>query len=190
MVAKGVRIVTGQIVTGLFTLLGVALGLFGERWLRTWGPVEFKVAAWRPQQTTAHAGGGTTVHERWLEVMFLNQKDVPVTVLDMRVEFYKGGQPLEEWAHTRLEFIGAGSRREPVGPVNLTPHVAVPLVISIAPGRDDKIRALEEMDRAEFVAVMIGARDIRQELPEAWVRTSRNMHEHPTSDNTDRLERG
>ena len=95
---------TGQVVTGLFTLfgtvIGVALGLFGERWLRTWGAVECKVAAWRPQRTAAHAGGGTTVEERWLEVMFLNQKDLPVTVLDMRVEFFKGGQPLEEWAHT------------------------------------------------------------------------------------------
>ena len=36
MVAEDVRVMTDQIVTSGFTLLGVVVSLFEERWVRTW----------------------------------------------------------------------------------------------------------------------------------------------------------
>jgi hypothetical protein len=88
----GAQIVTGIITVG-GTLLGAVVGLFGERWVRTWGNVRCDLI-W---QSTQNAGspdspGGVEVQERQLEATFLNHKDVPVTVWEMRVMFYKGGR--------------------------------------------------------------------------------------------------
>ncbi len=76
---------TEQVVTGIFTLvetlLGVGAGLFGERWVRTWGKVACKLD-WNPTMGTysAQNPSGHRVTQRSLRVTFLNRKDVLVTV--------------------------------------------------------------------------------------------------------------
>ena len=67
------------------------MGLFGEPWLRSRGAVECVIGEddWFVQR-----GSSTEVEERTLRVAFLNHKDVPVAVWDMRVEFYREGEPL------------------------------------------------------------------------------------------------
>lgn len=52
---------TDQIVTGIFTLLGVALGLFRERWVRTWGEVRCDIG-WEVTRSA-----GSEVQERQLK---------------------------------------------------------------------------------------------------------------------------
>src|SRR4051812_23298581 len=80
---------------GVFgTLLGVALGLFGERWVRTRGKVRCDIRWWASlRKELVDAPGGLEVTERRLETTFLNRKDVPVTVWEMGVTFYKGASP-------------------------------------------------------------------------------------------------
>ena len=156
----------GQIVaTGIFTLLGVVVGLFGERWVRTWGKVECKTD-WQPVrgEVSPDSPGGVRFLERQLKVTFLNRKDVPVTVWDMRVVFYKGGNALDEEERPHMEFVGPG--RTPLDLVNLPPRVPVTRTISVTPGHNEtaRQRAVEEADKVEFVAIMDGAKDIRREL--------------------------
>ena len=90
--------VAGGVVGGVLGVVGVVLGLFGERWVRRWGDVQcmIKEDDWYVPEG-AYPIGGDTPRERRLRVTFLNRKELPVTVWDMRVEFYKGGRPLEEW---------------------------------------------------------------------------------------------
>jgi hypothetical protein len=142
----------------------VALGLFGEPWLRSRGAVECVIGEddWFVQR-----GSSTEVEERTLRVAFLNHKDVPVAVWDMRVEFYREGEPLAEWARPKVH-IDEGGKLTPVGPVNLAPHIPVPLTLRVVPGRDDISRELGKMDRAEFVATLVGAPDKRKELKPPW----------------------
>ena len=62
---------------------------------------------WRAWRTAGSddSPGGVQVEERRLRVTFLNQKDVDVTVWDMRVAFYnRGGKLLEEWERPYMEF--------------------------------------------------------------------------------------
>jgi hypothetical protein len=89
--------VSDQVVTGIFTLLGVAMGLFGERWVRTWGAVRCDLVWWVARSTgSVDSPGGVEVQERQLKATFSNRKDIPVTIWDMRVVFYKGDKPLDE----------------------------------------------------------------------------------------------
>jgi|SRR5215217_6283134 len=162
-----------QIVTGVFTLLGtllgVALGLFGERWVRTWGEVRCVIEEddWYGLIVSYSPEGGVP-KERRLRVAFLNRKDLPVTVWDMHVEFYKGRKQLEEWARPAMQFVDERDQRGPVEPVNLPPHVTVTLALGVVPGRDDQLRELEDADRAVFVARLMGAEDKRRELAPPW----------------------
>jgi hypothetical protein len=157
-----------QIITGIFTLLGVSVGLFGERLVRRLGGVRCSIDSWFIQRGGARPDGGTTAEERRLQVTFLNRKELPVTVLDMRVVFYEGDNPLEDWTRPHMEFVDDRDQKSPLGLVNLPPFLAVTRTISVTPGRDDKLRALEEADKAEFVASIVGARDKWLELPEPW----------------------
>jgi hypothetical protein len=141
---------TDQIVTGIFTLLGVALGLFGERWVRTWGEVRCDIG-WEVTRSA-----GSEVQERQLKATFSNRKDIPVTIWDMRVVFYKGDRPLGEGERPHMQFAGDGGGRKPFSPVNLPPRIPVTRTIFIFPGHDeaDRRRAVEEADRAEFEALI------------------------------------
>jgi hypothetical protein len=158
---------TNQIITGVFTLMGVVVGLLGERWVRTWGEVQCKIDWW----STRGAGGldspgGVQVQERQLRVTFLNRKDVPVTVWDMRVVFYRGDKALNEKERPHTEFADAEVGRRSLDLVNLPPRIPVTRTITVTPGRDepDKQQAVEEADRVEFVAIIEGTGDIRMKL--------------------------
>jgi hypothetical protein len=99
--------VSDQVVTGIFTLLGVAMGLFGERWVRTWGAVRCDLDWWVARSAgSVDSPGGVEVQERQLKATFSNRKDIPVTIWDMRVVFYKGDKPLDEGERPHLEFTG------------------------------------------------------------------------------------
>jgi len=93
---------------------------------------------------------------------FSNRKDIPVTIWDMRVVFYKGDKPLDEEERPHMEFTGASGARMPFSPVNLPPRVPVTRTIFVSPGHNesDRQRAVEEADRVEFEAIIDEARDI------------------------------
>jgi len=127
----------------------------------------------------AYPIGGDIPRERRLRVMFRNGKELPVTVWDMRVEFYKAGRPLEEWTEwtrPRVQLVEESHNISELRAVILPPHIPVSLEIRVTPlGAHDtdqeqaaKLRVLEEAERAEFVANLIDARDKRMELAPPW----------------------
>ena len=63
------------IAVGVFTivgtLLGVALGLFGERWMRSWGEVRCEITGCR-----LNVGTPEGPEEIFLDVRFLNEKEL------------------------------------------------------------------------------------------------------------------
>jgi hypothetical protein len=159
--------VSDQVVTGIFTLLGVAMGLFGERWVRTWGAVRCDVD-WGVARSagSVNSPGGVEVQERQLKATFSNRKDIPVTIWDIRVVFYKEDEPLDEEERPHMEFTGASGGRREFSPVNLPPRVPVTRTIFVTPGHNESDRqwALEEADRVEFEAIIDEARDIMMRL--------------------------
>jgi hypothetical protein len=169
VIAAGVFGIAGAVV-------GAVVGLFGERWVRRWGDVRcvMKDDDWYVPDGAYPPGSGIP-RERRLRVTFLNGKELPATVLGLRVEFYKGGELLEEWARPRVQLVEEGGNTSEISelrPVSLPPHIPVPLeirVISLGPHDTDeqntaRLRALEEADRAKFVATLIGAPDEPKEL--------------------------
>ena len=152
------------IVIALITLL---VGPFVMRYVRTLGEVQCTVDFWYPQRTGSTPGGSVAA-ERRLQVTFSNRKEVPVTVSEMRVEFYKEGQSLPDWTRPRVEFVNDHDRKRPLGPVNLPPLLHERWTISVTPGRDDIVRELQKADRAVFVANINGVGDKRVELTPPW----------------------
>jgi hypothetical protein len=191
VVVEGVRRMSAQIVTGLFTLLGVALGLFGERWVRTVGRVRCDL---RWANSLGAGGvdspGGVEVQQRQLEVTFLNRKDVPVTVWDMQVTFYKGDMPLDEEERPQMNFAPERSAPARFERATLPPRIHVSRTVVVSPGHNEYRRqqAVEEADRIEFTAEIEGAGTISARLApwdtledqEERVETPR-FSIHPTS---------
>jgi hypothetical protein len=159
--------VSDQVVTGIFTLLGVAMGLFGERWVRTWGAVRCDID-WRVTRSagSVDSPGGVEVQERQLKATFSNRKDIPVTIWDMRVVFYRGDEPLDEAERPHTQFTSAGGGRTSFSPLNLPPRVPVSRTIFVSTGHNesDRQRAVEEADRVEFEAIIEETRDITMRL--------------------------
>jgi hypothetical protein len=155
------------IAVGVFTIVGAVsgalAGLLGERWVRSRGNVQCMILAW-----TENEGNNAGPSVRGLEVRFVNEKELPVMVLDMRVEFYKGRKPLEEWARPSLQFVDQAGFKSPLSPVNVPLRSAVALQFIVAAGRDDIQRELAQTDRGEFVAKIVGAGEKRAELPSPW----------------------
>jgi hypothetical protein len=79
--------VSDHVVTGIFTLLGVASGLFGERWVRRRGDVRCSIDSWNNVTDT-----GIPNEEREVEATFLNEKDVNAVVWNIQVVFHKEDQ--------------------------------------------------------------------------------------------------
>jgi hypothetical protein len=167
---------TGQSIAVIGIVAAVAIGLIGwvaaplvARYVRTLGKVECIVKSWDVHRGAFHAKVDRTVaEERHLQVEFKNGKDVPITVSELRVEFYKGGQPLEDGARPGLEFVGDQDRRSPLGPVSIPPHGHEPRTMSVNPGRDDIVEELQKADRAVFVAHFDSVGDERVELTPPW----------------------
>jgi hypothetical protein len=153
--------------TGLIGLIGVVLGVVLQRWERKWGAVRCELD-WQVARAagSVDSPGGVQVEERQLKVTFRNEKDLPVTVLKMEVVFYNGGKPIDKWARPEVGVFDERGQTSPVTLVNLPSHIAVPRTISVTAdrGNPEKRRMLEEADRAEFVATIVGARDKREKL--------------------------
>ena len=136
----------GACIAGVFTLLGVALGLFGERWVRRRGDVRCSIDSWHNVTDT-----GIPNEEREVEATFLNEKDVNAVVWNIQVVFHKEGQ--DPFCPT-LTFWDGPSRGQVVGVLNLPPWVAV----------TRRMKVSQEADRAEFVATIAGVGKKREEL--------------------------
>jgi hypothetical protein len=115
--------------------------------------------------------------ERHLTVTFENHKDIPVTVWEMRMVFYKGDKLLEEAERPVVSVIDERAEYSPISWVSLPPHIPVTRTISVAPNRvdhahydyerlrvEEKLRGVQEADRIEFVAVLDGNKVIREDL--------------------------
>jgi hypothetical protein len=164
VVAAGVFGIAGTVAGAL---LGALAGLFGARWVRTWGEVRCEIEWWPTRGTTnASRPSGNQFLERQLKATFLNRKDVPVTIWDIQVVFYKDGQPLDE---AQRPYIGLADspQKSPFDFVNLPPHIPTARTLSVDPqhsAADDRQqaianqRAVEEADRVEFVATIDAAR--------------------------------
>jgi hypothetical protein len=167
----------GAAIAGTFTVLGVVIGAVIEPLLRRMGKVEVLIeeGGWFVQQGAYHPDGAVP-SERRLRVAFLNHKDLPVNVRDMSVEFYKGGKPLGGWTRPAVRFVDEHDRVSKLDPVNLPPHVFVPLTLSVQPDREDEVREMFDVDRAVFVATLIGAGDKTRELKPPWREPPPNGH--------------
>jgi hypothetical protein len=164
--------ISGGLVGGIFTVIGGVVVLFWERRVRARGEVECLIGDednkhdWSAESSEFSAQHNRNiVLERRLEVLFLNGKDLPVTVLDMKVRFYKEGKPLEkEEQAISVKFLNAHNLRSDLSPLTLPPHVHVRRTLVVAPISPAAQWALDESDRAEFVAVLVGYADITREL--------------------------
>jgi len=171
------------IAAGVFgiagTVVGAVVGLVGGRWVRTLGKVRCETR-WYPERTAVSESSpsGVQVQERHLEVTFRNGKDVPVTVWAMEVVFYKGAKPLDA---DERPVVDIADSTAPTGGrslehVNLPPHEPVTYTLRVLPFTSafalaydpEKLKAVEDADRVEFVAHMVGAKDVRKELQPTW----------------------
>lgn len=160
---EGVRGVSWDtIAVGVFsivgTLLGVALGLFGERGVRRWGAVRCVVDSWEAIEPT----NGT--EERDIQVTFLNDKDVNAVIWDMRVEFHREGH---ESLVPPLTYSKGVDRGQLVGKLNLPPQIAVTQRMRVSLHGED-LRMAWSAERAEFVATIAGIGEGREELRPPW----------------------
>jgi hypothetical protein len=117
--------VAGGVIAGVFTLLGVALGLFGEPWVRTRGkvrckmePIKLSVFSGSEDPVTLHSlpipaellqredsgqdsGWGAEEGARYfLNVKFFNEKETKTGLLDVVIVF-DGDPPLEKTMQDR-----------------------------------------------------------------------------------------
>ena len=164
MVAARVRRVnTETIIVGIVVPVLLALAaVFGPRWLRQRGKVECEVLDWRPWRTNLHP------QQRRLFLRFYNDKEIPVAVRRLGIEWSKGSKPLAEWAHPNMQFVDEHQRPSALGIVDLPPRREVRRTIVITPGRDDIVRELAEMDRAVFVAHIDRVGDVSEGLTPPW----------------------
>jgi len=119
-----------------------------------------------------------TDHERRLKVWFLNQKELPVTVRDMRVVYYKGAQPLKEEEHPHVQFVNENGEWRSLSSVHLPSREPVEQIISVtlgavlsgSPSSPDPVkkRAVKEANEAVFEAKILGARDRKKKLTPTW----------------------
>jgi len=169
VVETGVRVLTDQIVTGIVVaVVTVPLTLLAQRLARKLGKVNCELS-WKPTmgEGSVDSPGGVRFRERQLAVTFTNRKDVPVNVREMRVDFYKGGKPLDAQERPHLEFAGSrGGRQQMFERATLHPRMPESRTVIVSPGHDEAVRqrAVEEADRIEFVAVIEEAKDIRTRL--------------------------
>ena len=85
------------------------------------------------------------------------------------MEFYKQDAPLAEWARPTTQLVGETGEISPMDPMTLLPHIPpVRRTLSVRPGRDDIRQEVANVDKAEFVATLIGASDQRRDLDPPW----------------------
>jgi hypothetical protein len=165
-------LVIGLITTAVGVVLSVVLAPLGQRsvqfLLRGLSRVDCEFS-WNPTmgEGSVDSPGGVRFRERQLTATLTNRKDVPVNVREMRVDFYKGGKPLDVQERPYLEFAGSrGGRQLSFELATLHPRIPESRTVIVSSGHDEaaRQRAVEEADRIEFVAVIEGAKDIRTRL--------------------------
>ena len=149
--------VAGGVVGGVLGIVGVAVGLFGERWVRRRGDVRCSIDSWHNVTDT----GRSVTEDREVEATFLNEKDVNTVVWNIQVVFHKEGQ--DPFCPT-LTFSDGPSRGQVVGVLNLPPWVAVTRRMKVSLHYPDDLQKAKEADRAEFVATIVGIGEKREEL--------------------------
>ena len=122
-----------------------------------------------PQAAVPTLRGGVNAQERRLQVTFLNRKELPVTVGHMQVAFYKGagpsrgghGRTWSSWTISTVEAHCIGPGGPPAGRVRRVHD-------SPDPRSRRQAGAMEGVDRAEFVANIVGVRAVLKVLPGPW----------------------
>jgi hypothetical protein len=151
--------VGNQIVTGVFTLLGsllgVALGLFGERYIRERGKVRCEIDAWSGEENPSF--GAPEVHH--FEVNIYNEKDVALALWDIHMEVVpEDGEP----ERVGLQF--ARTTGEWVSVLNLPSRVAISEGMRVTAGGATLYR-IKHARKLRFVGVIPGGKEFSKDLP-------------------------
>jgi len=146
----------GSIIAGAFTLLGVALGLFGERYIRERGKVRYEIDAW----TGADNASFGAPEVRHFEVNLYNEKDVTLALWDVHMEFVpEDGEP----ERVGLQLASTGER---VDVLNLPSHVAISEVMQVT-ARGATLHRIKHARKLRFVGIIPGGKEFSKELP-SW----------------------
>ncbi len=151
-----------QIVTGIFTLLGsllgVIVGLFGERYIRQRGKVRCDdIVAWTGEENPSP--GAPEV--RHFEVSFYNEKDVALALWDIHMEVVpEDGDP------ERVGIRFSGEAGEWVSVLNLPPRVAVSRGMQVTAG-GATLEKIWHAGQLRFVGIIPGGEEFSKELP-SW----------------------
>jgi hypothetical protein len=155
---RGVSAATATLIAGglaiIGTLLGVLVGLFGERYVRQFGALRCDIDAWTGAQ---HASPGVP-EDRIFEVNFFNEKDVDLALWDVRLEFAQGN---EEPERVSLRFADTG---EWVSVLNLPSRVAVSRSMRVTAGGPVLERA-RRANQVRFVGIVPGGKEFGKDLP-------------------------
>lgn len=144
---------TDLIATGVFTLLGVALGLFGERYLRERGKLDCQVEAW-----TGGAWSSRTQEFRHFEVRFYNAKEIALPVWDIHMELASDGKAPE-----RVELYSTSTGAK-VSMLNVAPSTVVSEGLKATVG-GELLESLRRGRKARFVGAIPGRRGVSKDLP-------------------------
>jgi hypothetical protein len=188
--------IAGGVVGGVFTLLGGALGLFGERWVRTWGkvrckmePIELWVFSGSEEPVTLHslpiptellvrddaeqdpAWGDEGAARYFLNVKFFNEKETTTGLRDVVIVF-DGDPPLEKMMQDRSTWQAGPNARPMAGLefVNLPSKewVALSLIGDLS---HEEVRKLTGCDRAWLRGHFPDGRRFSQRVPFAADRS-------------------
>jgi hypothetical protein len=103
---------------------------------------------------------------REFEAKFFNERDVDLALWDIRLEFYKGGECAARFS---LNFAD-NTNRDAVRVLNLPSRIAISRTMEMVIERETwdlvnpTVRLLKQADKAEFVGVIPGGEEIREEL--------------------------
>lgn len=152
--ATATLIAGGLAVVG--TLLGVVVGLVVEDRLRRRGEVRREVRAWVGGQT-----GGIS-ESRVFEVRFFNDRDVNISLWDVKVEFYDGKELIAS-----LPPKESAGTSPPVGPVDLPSRRSV-FITMMVEADSELLEKLRRSDRSTLVATVTpGGKKVSNAL-RAW----------------------
>ena len=146
--------VAGGVVGGVLGIVGVAVGLFGERYIRERGKVRCEIDAW----TGADNPSFGAPEVRHFEVNLYNEKDVALALWDIHVEFVpEDGEP----ERVGLELTSTGER---VSMLNLPSHVAISEGMRVT-ARGATLHRIQHARKLRFVGIIPGGKEFSKELP-------------------------
>lgn len=137
----------GALIAGVFTLLGIVVGLVVEYQLRRRGEVRSEARAW--------SGAGRKYERdefRSFKMRFFNDRDVNIYLWDARAEFYRGAELIDTIPAWRAEGLDGV---ELVGPIDLESRKSVYPDMEVIAYGEETLDRLKSADRVEFVATTI-----------------------------------